>query len=155
MTPSDFLNTAPLQHRHRCAALYSEAIPYFGQFLFPWMMPRRWRVVWGKREPPPATVAIAPIPKRRTSRRVQCRKTCGATSITCGGRSWKKLAGFRGDTDSVEDVLSASSAECSSSRFIVKSPPISPPSSTNLRSCFEACPTHQREPESHRARQRE
>src|SRR5262249_19285369 len=43
----------------------------------------------------------------------------GATSITCGGRSWKKLARFCSDTDSVEDVFSASGAECSSSKFIV------------------------------------
>jgi hypothetical protein len=68
-----------------------------------------------KKEPPPAIATIAPIPKTRRSRRVQRCKSWGATSVTCGGRSWKKLAGFGVDTDSVEDVLSASGAECLSS----------------------------------------
>src|SRR5215472_409708 len=52
-------------------------------------------------------------------------------------------------------MLSGSSAEVLSSRFIVKSPPISPSSSTSLRSCCEACPSHQREQGSRGARQRE
>src|SRR5215472_14167272 len=91
------------------------------------MMPKRLSVVCGNREPPAATAAIAPIPKNRRSRRVQRRIGWGATSIACRGCSWKKLASFGGDTDSVEDVLSGSSAEVLSSRFIVKSPPISAP----------------------------
>src|SRR5215470_2816425 len=95
------------------------------------------------------------MPKSRRSRRVQRRKTWGATSITCGGRSWKKLAGFREDTGSVEDLSSGSTAEVLSSRFIEKSPPTSAPLSTNLRSCCEACPSHQRERESRAVRQSE
>src|SRR5215469_8428231 len=128
---------------------------FLGQFLFSWMMPKRLSVGCGNSAPPAATAATAPAPKSRTSRRVQRRKSWGATSISCGGRSWKKVAGLREERSSGEDVLSGSPAEVLSSGFIVKSPRISPSSSTNLRSCCEACPSRQQERESRAVQQRE
>src|SRR5215468_11069663 len=127
---------------------------FLGHSLFSWMIPKRLSVVCGKSAPPATTAATAPAPKRRRSRRVQRRKSCGATSITCAGHSLKTLAGLCRNTDSVE-VLFESSPVCAFSSFIAESSPISPSSSTNLRSCCEACPSHQRERESRAVRQRE
>src|SRR5467141_2724890 len=93
----------------------------------------------GRRNPPPASAAIAPAPNNRKSRRVRWRRTRGSISITGRGRSSKRPCRFSTETDStatdgaVSLVLDSRSTQSIFALFFIRG---------ELRPLRSCCPTY-------------